>query len=142
MQIKLTNRDLNLNVLAICNSGSSNSFVDKSVVHTLQLQGRKSSLLVAGIHGYQDVKTETVEIAVSAHEKSRPLTTVHFYVHEKLKLGDHIVDLQELKDRYQVLRNLPTQSYNLNNLQVILGQDCYDIRQAFELKNSEDKAAP
>ena len=110
----------------------------------LQLQGRTAALSVAGIHGSQDVKTEIVPIAVSAHEKSRPLTTVQFYVHEKLKLGDQIVELQELKDRYPHLRNLPDQSYNLNDVQVIviLGQDCYDIHHSFEFKKSEDKAAP
>ena len=138
VRIKLTNKDLSLNVLAMCDSGSSISFVDKSVVSNLQLQGRK----VAGIPGSQDVKTEIVPIAVSAHEKSRPLTTVHFYVHEKLKLGDQIVELQELKDRYPHLRNLPCQSYNLNDVQVILGQDCYDIHHPFEFKKSEGKAEP
>ena len=142
VRIKLTNRDLSLNVLAMCDSGSSISFVDKSVVSKLHLQGRKASLSVAGIHGSQDVKTEIVPIAVSAHEKSRPLTTVQFYVHEKQKLGDQIVELQELKDRYPHLRNLPDQSYNLNDVQVILGQDCYDIHHPFEFKKSEDKTAP
>ena len=85
--IKLAIRDLSLNVLAMCDSGYSVSFVDKSVVSKLQLQGRKAALSVAGIHGSQDVKTEIVPIAVSAHEKSRTLTTVQFYVHEKLELG-------------------------------------------------------
>ena len=139
---KLTNRDLSLIVLAMCDSGSLISFVDKSLVSQLQLQGRKTSLSVAGIHGSQDVMTEIVPIAVSAHEKSRPLTTVHFYVHEKLKLGDQIVELQELKDRYPHLKNMPSQSYNLNDVQVILGQDCYNIHHPFEFKKSEDKAAP
>ena len=142
VRIKLTNRDLSLNVLAMCDSGSSISFVEKSVVSKLQLQGRKASLSVAGIHGSQDVKTEIVPIAVSAHEKSQPLTTVHLYVHEKLKLGDQIVELQELKDRYPHLRNLPNQNYNLNEVQVIPGLECYDIHHPFEFKKSEDKAAP
>ena len=87
VRIKLTNRDLSLIVLAMCDSGSSISFVEKSVVSKLQLQGRKASLSVAGIHGSQDVKTEIVPIAVSAHEKSRPLTTVQFYIHEKFAIG-------------------------------------------------------
>ena len=47
-----------------------------------------------------------------------------------------------MKDRYPHLRNLPDQSYNLNDVQVILGQDCYDIHHPFEFKKSEDKAAP
>ena len=51
VRIKLTNRDLSLNMLAMCYSGSSISFVDKSVVSKLQLQGRKASLSVAGIDG-------------------------------------------------------------------------------------------
>ena len=110
-------------------------FVDRSVLSKFQLQGRKASLSVAGIHGSQDFKT-IVSIAVSAHEKSRPITTVQLYVHEKLKLGDQIVDLQELKDRYPHLRKLPNQNYNLNEFQVILGQDCYDIHHSFEFKKS------
>ena len=64
VRIKLTKRDLSLNVLAMCDSGSSISFVDKTVVSKLQLQGRNASLSVAGIHGSQDVKTEIVPIAV------------------------------------------------------------------------------
>ena len=142
VRIKLINRDLSLNVLAMCDSGSSISFVDRSVVSKLQLQGRKASLSVAGIHGSEDVKTEIVRITVSAHEKSRRLTTLQFYVHEKLKLGNYIVELQELKDRYPHLRILPDQSYNLNDVHVIIGQDCYDIHQPFEFKKSEDKGAP
>ena len=128
VRVKLVDGNHSLSVLAISDRESSISFVDKSIVSTLQLQGRKGSFSIAGIHGSQAVKTEIVPIAVSAHKKSQPLTTVQFYVHDKLKLGDQIVDLQGLKDRYPHLRNLPNQSYNLNEVQVILGQDCYDIR--------------
>ncbi|XP_075263605.1 uncharacterized protein LOC142355285 [Convolutriloba macropyga] len=60
VRIKLLNGDLRLSVLAMCDTGSSISFVDKSIISTLQLQGRKTSLSVAGIHGSQDVKTEIV----------------------------------------------------------------------------------
>ena len=112
------------------------------MVSKLQLRVQKASLSEARIHGPQDLKTEIVPIAVSAHEKSRPLTTAQFYVHEKLRLGDQIVELQELKDRYPHLRNLPNQGYNLNDVQVILGQDCYDIHHPFELKKSKTKLHP
>ena len=67
----------------------------------------KASLSVAEIHGSRDVKSEILPIAVTTCEKSRPLTTVQFYVHEKLMLGDQIVELQEFKDRYPDLSNLP-----------------------------------
>ena len=86
--------------------------------------------------------TEKVQIAVSAYSNSRPLANVQFYVYEKLNLGDHIVDLKELNDRYPHLRNLPSQSYSLNKVQVILGHDCYDIHHSLEIKKSDDKTAP
>ena len=59
--------------------------------------------------------------AGSIHEKFRPLATVPFYLHKKLNLDDKVVELQEFKDRYPYLRNLPNQAYNLNEVQVILG---------------------
>ena len=106
----MTNKDLILNTLAMCDSGSPNSLVDKSVVSKLQLHGREASLSVAGIHGSKDVETEIVSTAVSATKKYQPLTTVQLYVHDKLTLGDQIVELQELKDRYPHLSILPNQS--------------------------------
>ena len=117
--VKLTNRGLALKLLAVCDSRSSISFKG-SVVSKHQFQGRKASLSVAGIHGSLDFNTEIVSIAVSAHEKSRSLTTEQFCVHDKLKLGDQIVDLQWLKDRYP---------------------HWYDIRHPIESKKSEDKTA-
>ena len=85
--------------------------------------------------------TEILPIAVSAHKRSRQLTTVQFFVQEKMKLGDQFVGLNELKDRYPHLRNLPNQTYNLNDVQVNPGQECYNIHHTFEFKKSEDKAA-
>ena len=137
---KMVKGNHSLSVLAMCDTGSSISFADKSKVSTMQLQGQKASLSKAGIHGSQDVKKEIVPIAVSARKKSQPLITVQFYVHEKLNLGDQIVDPQRLKKRYPHLENLPNQSYNLNEVQVVLGQDCYDIHKPLEIKKSEDKA--
>ena len=140
VRIKPVNGNHSMSVLAMCDTRSSISFVDKSFVSSLQ--ARKASLSIAGIHGSQDVKTEIVPIAVSAHEKSRPMKTVQFYVYEKLTLDDQIVDLQGLKDYYPHLKTLPNQSYNLNENQVILGQDCHDNHHPLEFKKSEDKTGP
>ena len=135
-------KNQSLSVLAMCDTGSPISFAEKWIVSTLHLQSWKTSFNEVGNHGSQDVKTEIMPITVSIHEKSRPLTTVQFYIHEKLKLGDQIVDMQVLEDHYTHLRNLPNQSYNLNEIQIILAQDCYDIHHPLEFKKSTDKTAP
>ena len=142
VRIKLVNGNHSLSVLAICGTVSSISFVDKSILSTLQLQSRKASLSVAGIHGSQYFKTEIVPIALSAQEKSQSMATVQLYVHEKMNSVDQIIDLQGLKDRYPHLKNFRNQSFNLNEVQVFLGQDCYDIHHPIEFKKSDEKTAP
>ena len=92
--LKVVNGNLNPSVQAMCDTVSSIFFVDKSIVSTLQLQGRKASLSGTGIHGSQNVKTEVLPI--SAHEKSRSLT---IFVHEDLQVVAENVNLQGLKDR-------------------------------------------
>ena len=53
-----------------------------------------------------------------------------------------ILDLQRLKERHLLLEILQNQSYNLNEIQVFLGQDSYDFHYPLEFKKSEDKNAP
>ena len=66
------------------------------------------------------------------------MTTVQIYVHETLNLGGQNEDLQGI---YPHLRNLTNQSFNLNEIQVILGQDCCDINHPLKFKTSDDKTA-
>ena len=104
--IQLTSGDLSIDIMALCDSDSSISFMDQSVASTLQARGREASFSVAGIHGSQDVKTEIVSIDVSAQQRNRPLNRVNFYIHKNLKLGKKNVELMELKAKYPHLKNL------------------------------------
>ena len=47
-----------------------------------------------------------------------------------------------MKSRYPHLKNLPDRSYNLRHVQVILGQDCYDVHHPIEFQKSGHKYAP
>ena len=77
-------------------------------------------------------------IAVSAHKKSWLLSTVQFYVQKKLKLGDQIMELHELKDHFEVQSKSEAQSKE--------GATDSWIRlirhRHFEFKKSECKTAP
>ena len=48
----------------------------------------------------------------------------------------------ELKAKYPHLKNLSDKSYNLSQVRVILGQDCYDMHHPKEFKRSNVKSAP
>ena len=120
VRTELLNWNRSLSVLAICDTEPSISFVDKSIVSTLYLQSRKASVSVVRIHLSQYFKTEMAPTMISALKKFSLLTTVQTCVHEKLKLDDQIVDLQELRDRSPHLKNAQNQSYNLTVVPVNL----------------------
>ena len=101
---------------------------------------RPKSISISGrIQRSKNVKTEIVAIAVSA---LRSLDHWQQCNWTYTKLGDQIVELQALKNRYPHLRSLPNQNYNLDEVQVIRGQDWYDIHHPFEFKKAEGKTAP
>ena len=77
--------------------------------------------VAAAILVSRNVRTETVEIVVSVHDK--PLTSMtvqllHIILRDKLQLGDQNADLQEFIERYPHLKHLQDQFYNLNAGQV------------------------
>ena len=93
------------------NSGSSSSIVDKQWYLNFNLKAAKRLFQLQRSIAYS-VLTEVVLTAFLAYERSWPLTTVQFYVKKKLKkLGDQILELQELMDRYPHFRILPNQNY-------------------------------
>ena len=67
---------------------------------------------------------------------------MQFLVNEKLKLGDQVTVINELKSRYQQMRKLPNQTKNMNEVQVTLGQKRYDVHQPLEFRMSEYKTSP
>ena len=47
-----------------------------------------------------------------------------------------------VKDRYPHLKNLPNHCYNLNEVHVIPGQECYDIHHPLKFKKSDSQTEP
>ena len=55
-----------LKTFALCNSEASLSFVDKSLMKTLNLTGQPVDLNVAGIHGTSDISSERLRVNIGA----------------------------------------------------------------------------
>ena len=120
--------------LALCDSGASLSFIDKELVDKLNAPGEEVDLSVAGIHGTNEVKCErlTVEIRGKARSDTHHMTV---YTHPNIDAGSKIYDYRELKDAYPHLSVLSEETLKLNDVEIILGQNCNPIHRPEENKS-------
>ena len=93
--------------IALCDTGSTVSFMDQNLVPLLRLRGKDSVVSVAGIHGLSDMKTEVVTRNVGASETETIGDTLTFCSHPNLNVGDKKYDFKTLKQKYDYLSDLP-----------------------------------
>ena len=82
---------------ALCDTGSTVSFMDQSLVSLLRLKGKDSVMSVAGIPGLSDMKTEVVTANVGPSETETIGDTLTFCSHPNLNVGDKKYDFKTLK---------------------------------------------
>ena len=123
--------------LALCDSGASLSFMDKTLADKLNAHGEEVDLSVAGIHGTNDVKCErfTVGIRGKAKGETHHLTV---YTHPKIDAGSKIYNHKELKQLYPHLSVLGEETMNLKDVKMILGQNCYHIHRPEQYKSCKN----
>ena len=127
--------------IALCDTGSTVSFMDQSLVSILKLRGKESVMSIAGIHGSSDIKTEVVTARVGPSEAEMLEDEVTFCSHPNLNVGDKVYDFKELKRNYDHLSELPDIQVSMRDVKVILGQDAYHLIRPLEYK-SGDKQQP
>ena len=123
--------------ITLCDTGSTVSFTDESLVSLLRLKGKESVMSVAGIHGLSDMKTEVVTANVGPSETETIGDTLTFCSHPNLNVGDIKYDFKTLKQEYDYLSNLPDIEISMNDVKVILGQDAYHLIRPLEYKSGE-----
>ena len=123
--------------IALCDTGSTVSFMDQSLVSLLRLKGKESVMSVAGIHGLSDMKTEVVTANVGPSETETNGDTLTFCSHPNLNVGDKKYDFKTLKQEYDYLSDLPDIEISMKDVKVILGQDAYHLIRPLEYKSGE-----
>ena len=114
-----------LNTYAFLDSGSTVSFVDRSVNEKLRAKGTDVTLNIAGIHGTKDLKTEIVSIKIKGpHSK---VHSIEAFVHPSISLRTTNYDYNKLKQSFNHLNVLPNKTFNLMDVGIILGQDAYEL---------------
>ena len=92
--------------IALCDTGSTVSFMDQRLVSLLRLKGKESVMSVAGIYCLSDMKTEVVTANLGPSETETIGDTLTFCSHPNLNVGDKKYDFKTLKQEYDYLSNL------------------------------------
>ena len=114
---------------ALCDSGASLSFVDESLMKTLNLTGQSVDLNVAGIHGASDISSKRLRVRIG-DQQGKVKEDIMAYSHPDVNAGNRTYNLKKLKEEYPHLSVLKDSTINLKDVKVILGQDCYHLHRA------------
>ena len=101
---------------ALCDSGASLSFVDESLMKTLNLTGQPVDLNVAGIHGTSDISSKRLRVRIGDQD-GKVKEYIMAYSHPDVNAGNRTYDLKKLKE-----------------VKVILSQDCYHLHRAIDYR--------
>ena len=115
-----------MKTFALCDSGASLSFVDESLMKTLNLTGQPVDLNVAGIHGTSDISSKRLRIK-TGDQDGKVKEDIMAYSHPNVNAGNRSYNLKKLKETYPHLSILKDSTINLRDVKVILGQDCYHL---------------
>ena len=120
--ITLSSANKSIETMAICDSGSTLSFVDKSLSDQLDVPGNSITLNIAGINKTKEMVSEKVRIKVPIPCVSE---SVMFHVHHSMYPANKSYDYNDLKRRCSLLDVLPDDILDLKQVKVVLGQDNY-----------------
>ena len=118
---------------ALCDSGASLSFVDESLMKTLNLTGKPVDLNVAGIHGASDISSKRLRVGIG-DQQGKVKEDITAYSHPNVNAGNRTYNLKKLKETYHHLSILKDSIINLGDVKVILGQDCYHLHRAIDYR--------
>ena len=127
--------------LALCESGASLLFIDKTLAEKVNAHGEKIELSVTGIHGTNDVECDRFTLGIRGKTKSDTHhMTVH--THPNIDAGTKIYNYQELKLAYPHLSVLSEETLKLKDVKMICGQNCYHIHRRPEDYKSYPNGEP
>ena len=121
-----------LNTYAFLDSGSTVLFIDQSVKDQLQAKGTDVTLIIAGLHGTQDLRTEKAPITIKGLPSK--VHSIEAFAHPSILLGNTTYDYKELRNNFRHLNVLTNRTFNLMEVGIIHGQDAYEIQRPLDYK--------
>ena len=124
VSVRLSNGTKKVDTFAVCDTGSTLSFIDDDIRRQLHVEGEKLTLSVAGINGTKDMVSERVAVELFTKDHNE---VVHFHVHPKMYLGNRRYDYSHIKEKYHHLKVLPNNQIELKDVKVVIGKDNFHL---------------
>ena len=122
--------------LAVCDTGSTQTWVDEDLLEKLELRGEPVSLNVTGIHGTPITTCRAVQATIgpaNCMQDKGKLLTIHSQ--KNLEIGTSVYNVQEMKEKYPYLKCVGFKQIDLKKVTIILGQNAYELIRPIEYKN-------
>ena len=110
--------------MAICDNGSTLSFVDKSLRDQLDVPENSIPLNIAVANRTKEMVSEKVRIKVTTPSVSE---SVMFHVHHSKYPESKLYNYNDLKRKYSDLDVFPNDKMDLKQVKIVLGQDNYPL---------------
>ena len=122
--------------LAVCDTGSTQTWVDENLLEKLELRGEPVSLNVTEIHGTQITTCRAVQATIrpaNCMQDKGKLLTIHSQ--KNLENGTSGSNVHEMKEKYPYLKCVGFRQIDLKKVAIILGQNAYELIRPVEYKN-------
>ena len=123
--------------LAVCDTGSTQTWVDEDLLEKLELRGEPVSLNVTAIHGTQITTCRAVQATIgpaNCMQDKGKLLTIHRQ--KNLEIGTSVYNVQEMKEKYPYLKSVGFKQIDLKKVAIILGQNAYELIRPVEYKKA------
>ena len=134
-ELEHSNKSKRVTVLALVGSGYSLSCIDKSSADQLNLRGVKRGRAVSGIIETECNDSEFVNVTILSKDYGNE--DIQIAVHQNLVIGDSSNDTRRMQSQCMQLINVPSNNFNLKDVEVILGKDCFSLTRPSEYQRGE-----
>ena len=134
-KVELSNNGNRVKLLRLVDSGSSLSWIDKTSADQHNLQGIRRGLTVSGKIGTECHDSEIVNVTI--HSKDYGNEDIQMTIHQKLAIGESFYDIRKKQSQYPQLTKVPSNNFNLKDVKVILGRDCFSLTRPLEYQRRQ-----
>ena len=140
-EVQLDSMSSSVNVLALCDSACSRSWISRILAQKLGIKKVSSK---NGINFQQLVDQETVELKLTpVHSKGTcSCFPVAPYVRDDLKVGKDVIDVEKMKKISPHLEPIPLSKYSYLNVEMNLCQDVFHCIRPLEYFEAERPNTP